>query len=190
MIRKELCAIVGMKVPTFATHLANGDLPFKVETSSREDVQGRTWSRFTAHNAMAMLAARHLVDAQGMSWSEAARMLREGPGQSCGLVGVGQSYFDRDGIFAAQVQYANTRTNEAPRSVPARKLFRGPLDKIVATALSIAAANKEGREEIRVVSMVSVDLSHHYQLARGLMREFGFTTEIDGAPEPTGEASE
>jgi len=195
MIRKELCAIVGIKVPTFATHYANGDLPFRIERAEGRDGQGRTWSLFTVHDAARMLAARHLVDAQRMSWSEAAKILRgDGPGMRCGGVGLGHEYFDRDGIFVAQVQFANARTGEAPVLFPAQQIWQGPLDKIVAGAQSEAAGYSDSRkvagEEIRVVSIVSVDLSHHYRLARRIAEQLGINVKRDHAVEPDSKVSE
>jgi hypothetical protein len=187
MIRKELCAIAGMKTPTFNSHRTNGDLPFRIERAEGQDAEGRTWSHFTIHDAARMLAARHLVDAHRVSWSEAARMLREAA-TAVAPFGYGHSYFDRDGIFIAQVEFANTRTNEEPTLFPTRKTYEGPLDSIIAGALGEAAAYSESRaihrEEIRVVSIVSVDLSHHYRLARGIAEQLGIDVQADYAVEP------
>ncbi|WP_104494190.1 hypothetical protein [Paracoccus denitrificans] len=186
MIRKELCAIAGMKTPTFNSHRMNGDLPFRIERAEGQDAEGRTWSHFTTHHAARMLAARHLVDAHRVLWSEAARMLRE-DATACGAFGHGHRYFDRDGIFIAQVEFANTRTNEEPTLFPARKTYEGPLDSIIAAAMGEAAAysaRPEVREEIRVVSIVSVDLSHHYRLARGIAEQLGIDVQADYAVEP------
>lgn len=187
MIRKELCAIVGMKIPTFNSHRTNGDLPFNIDHAEGKDGQGRTWSNFTTHEAGRMLAARHLVDAQRVSWSEAAKILRE-DATRCGGVGPGHEYFERDGFFIAQVEFANERTNEAPDLFPVRKVYEGPLDKIVAAALSEANAYSISRtvpgEAIRVVSIVSVDLSHHYDLACGIAARLGIDVQADYAAEP------
>ncbi|WP_158972427.1 hypothetical protein [Chachezhania sediminis] len=190
MIRKELCAIAGMKVPTFNSHRANGDLPFILPLSEAEDRAGRTWSNFTIHEAARMLAARHLVDANGVTWSEAASILRE-PGALCGPSGPGHRYFDRAGIFVAAVQFSNARTNAVPTLFPESKLYEGPLDRIISAAQADAEAYNEQRhafgEQICVVSVVSVDLSHHYRLAHGLAKQMGIALDGEYAPDPTGD---
>lgn len=184
MIRKELCAIAGMKIPTFNSHRMNGDLPFRIEHAEGQDAEGRTWANFTIHDAARMLAARHLVDAHRVSWSEAAKLVREQT-IACGPYGIGHHYFEQEGIFLAQVEFANARTNEEPQLFPAKRAYEGSLDSIIAAATSEAAAYSKSREvqreTIRVVSLISVDLSHHYQLARGLAEQLGIDVQADYA---------
>ena len=190
MIRKELCAIAGMKIPTFNSHRMNGDLPFRTDLAEANDTEGRTWSNFTIHDAARMLAARHLADAHRVSWSEAAAMMRE-DAEVCGPFGAGYYAFERAGVFIAKVEFANTRTGKEPELFPAFKTYEGPLDEIIGAALSEARAYSDRRaahdEKIRVVSIVSVDLSHHYRLARGLAEQLGIDVTTDYAVEAEGE---
>lgn len=191
MIRKELCAIAGMKIPTFNSHRSNGDLPFVTEDAEAKDGEGRSWSNFTIHDAARMLAARNLCDAHGVTWSEAARIMRE-PATACGPVGYGNHPSERAGIFVAQVEFANTRTNDDPQLLPRFQTYKGPLDKIIAAAQSHADAYTKRRnsgpvahdEAVAVTSIVAVDLSHSYKIALALAEQLGIDVQADYAVEP------
>lgn len=186
MIRSELCKIVGMKIPTFNSHRRNGDLPFKMGDGEAQDGEGRTWSNFTIHHAARMLAARNLADSHGVSWSQAAGIMRA-DGTICGPYGIGNHYFERDGIFVAQVEFANAKTNDAPVLFPRLKVYQGPLAKIIEAAEGEAEAYTKHRkggeaafgEEIRVTSVVAVDLSHSFKLARSIAAAEGIEVKFD-----------
>ncbi|ARO13368.1 hypothetical protein BVG79_00006 [Ketogulonicigenium robustum] len=194
MIRKELCAIVGMTIPTFNSHRRNGDLPFKIDNSEGKDAAGRIWSNFTIHHAAKMLAARNLCDAHNITWAEAAKIMRE-PSTACGPYGVGHSYFEKDNIFIAQVEFANSRTNEDPQFMPRITLYKGLLQDIMESANSRAIAytnsRKEGRapqdEDICISSISAVNLSHNYKLAKKIAEHLGIDLqENDYALDPNG----
>lgn len=179
MIRSEFLDICGMAVPTFNSHRRNGDLPFRVSNTEAEDGAGRTWARYSLHDAARMLAARQLVNAQHVSWSEAARILRADAIHSGGVF---KNYFDHPGVNIAQFEFVNESTNGDPVFYPRLQVLSGTLEEIVAGAENtLQAYNKNNRDHIIIASMVSVNLSNCWQTARSLAKSKGIVMDLDRA---------
>lgn len=190
MIRSELCAIADMSPSTFNSHRRNGDLPFEMTTREAKDGTGRTWSRFEIHDAALLIAARNLVATQGVTWSEAARMLRHRE-----KIFVGPMRFaleNGEPIFVAKVTFSNVRTGEAPLLLrEGTSIYQGPLAEIVASAGSTVAIYNEkisrGAEQIEILSVAAVNLSHCYRIAIKAADMLNIDLTIDGAPEQGGD---
>lgn len=190
MIRNELCKIAKMNPSTFNVHRKNGDLPFDIEMAEAKDGTGRTWGRFTLFHAAMLIAARQLTS-QGVGWGEACRILRTRP-VFVGVIGMGQNFFERPGIFVARVDFASVETNKDPDLMEGERFYRGPLSDIVEAALETAEAysfRRAGAERpVYVTGMVTVDLSHSYSLAKLLAEDEGVDTTGDEMPDPPAEA--
>lgn len=183
MIRNELCSIAKLNPSTFNVHRKNGDLPFQIETLEAKDGTGRTWGRFSLYHAALLIAARQLTT-QGVSWSEACRILRQKPVE-VGAVGPGTSFRERSEICVARVDFVNSLTNAAP-DFPLPGVFRGPLGDIVAAAAaSVDGYNKKWAGQaapVVIASIVVVDLSHAYNLAALIAVDLGI--DASGVEKP------
>lgn len=182
MIRSELCKVVGMSPETFNSHRRNGDLPFSGPAAGPA-IKG-TWGRFSLHEAMLLIAARQMAATQGVTWSEAAAILRA-PGILVGSYdGRHSTYYDNPGHFVGRVAFMDDQ-NSAPESYvcPPFEVCRGPLPDIVAYALRRAEfASKRAQEAkqrpVMVSSIAAVNLSHVWEIALGRARDFGIS--LDG----------
>lgn len=181
MIRSELLDICGMTAPTFNSHRRNGDLPFEASKTEAEDTAGRTWARYTRHDAALMLAARQLSSAHRVSWSEAARILRAPAIYSGGSF---KSYFDRSGVHVAQVEFANEITNAEAKLFPQLQVYNGTLAEILDMAEgSVHAYNEKNtfKDYLVITSIVSVNLSNCWQAAGALAKSKGIDLSYEGS---------
>ena len=178
MIRSELCKIARIEPATFNSHRRNGDLPFNISDYEAKDGQGRVWARFDAFAAARIIAAKDLC-AQGVSWSNAARILRE-PNMSTG----GNVAIHTPGIFIGRALYA-LDSETARRSFGKEEMiWQGPLSAITdcATRYADAVSRNHPREVINLRSLIAVDLSGAYRLALLRAEQEGIDLSADGAP--------
>lgn len=180
MRRADFCNVLGIPAPTLMTHRRNGDLPF--DAARGEDGDGkRVWVRYSRHEAAAWIAAQHLA-AQGVTWSEAAAIVR---GQRsaiyCGQRG---NPWDIPGLHVARVEFLDERGVESAL-VDRFRAYAGPIDAIAREVAQIVAEFNAGRPMFRIVcsSLVAANLSHAYAIAAARMRELG----IEGARDPIAE---
>lgn len=180
MIRKQFCAVVDIDLPLFDAHKRNGNLPFDPAKAEATDGQRRRWARFTVHEAARWIAAQHLA-AQGVTWSEAAAVLRESRNAThCGALGIGANAFEAPGYHVARVEFLTEGGHESDM-VARFGLYAGPLDAI-ARAVAERVEGINARQHFasgRIVntSLIATNLSHAYHITRGRMRQLG----IDGA---------
>jgi hypothetical protein len=176
LIRSELCALVGMSVAEFNTALSVGDLPFEAHLSGEmRDEQGRVRSNFTLDHATLLLAMRQLVSG-GLSWSEAAVILREPrvpihrtSGTAGGSYCVARAEFMREG-------------GGEPRMAPRFIIYGGPLPDIVAAAdAEVKAYNRHhahtAYEKIALTSLVATDLTRARRVASARAEELGLAPQ-------------
>lgn len=190
MIRSHLCEIAGIKRGTFDVHRKNGDLPFSTEQFQAQDGESRSWSNFTLDHAVALIAARQLVASQGLTWSNAAKILRE-ERIYVGPVGEGQHYYERSGVFLAHVEFSNGLTNDDPQLMKRTKAYVGELAAIIDAANGEAEAYSERRnsgkwpskEYVAVASIAAVDLSLCHYLALKAARQKNIPLDADWLPD-------
>lgn len=185
MVRSEFCALTDTSAPTFNTHRRNGDLPFKLEEVEAKDGKGKVWSRFTLIQAALMLAARKLSASQGVTWSEAAKILREQNTLVGGLASGGH-FWDHPAIHVARAEFVNEDTGADPAFRARFEYYQGPLDEIAAAAVGEADAYTMHRGDVdclAVASLVSVDVSHCWRVVCARAVELGIKTDSDGNPE-------
>ncbi len=182
MIRKELAAIVGMKLPLLDAHRRNGDLPFDPSKAEAMDGANRKWIRYSIHEAARLIAALDLAAAQGVTWSQACEILRS---ESILCSGGGRP-FETPGIHVARAEFRN-KFGEAPFhwSGPFR-VYEGKIEAIgAAVAADVAGYNaRPNVEPIEAVSLVSVNLSRAYQIAIARAKALGVEHGDDGQIEP------
>lgn len=181
MRRKDLCEIAGIKDSNFNVHRMNGNLPFEIERLEGTDGAGRPWAQFSLHDAARLIAARQL-QAQGVAWSEACRILREAGMRTSDGNGIGKNYFEAPGVFVARVSFANSMTNSEPMLTPATRVYFGRLETIVQNAQEVARSYsaRQARVEAEIVisGIIAVDLSHCFTLARLIAADKGI--KVDG----------
>jgi len=184
MKRKTFLEIVGSTRPNFDAYKRNGTLPFALEDVEKEDGTGRKWTRYTVHEAAKMLAAFELSGSQGVTWSQAAAILREKPDMHCGSA----MPFDVPGIHVARVEYRDDHGGP-PKTGPQFQIMQGPVDKIARAALHRCEAMNGiyHFEKIEVASIVSVDLSFAYRVAWSRAKEIGAEWDADGTVEADSE---
>lgn len=184
MIRSELCAIAEITAPTFNSHRRNGDLPFNIALSEAQDGTGRTWSRFTIHDAARLIAARHLAASQGVTWSEAARIIRAQKTHG-GEPGDPYNPEDHSAVHIAQVEFVSWASGAQVTKV----VYQGTLSGIVAVAEArVQTITETHTEPLSVASMVSVNFSHCLEIARQRAAAHGITLGGNGEIDPAGEA--
>ena len=182
MIRSELCAIAQMAIPTFNSNKRNGDLPFDLFFAEAKDGAGRVWSRYDYHNAMLMIAARKLCDAQGVTWSEAAKILREKPTH------VGSADIQAEpGVCRVRVEFLRCDGEESG-FLKRFTVYEGKLDEVIASAQrSVEVINGRqafASEHIEIGSVVAVNLSTAFVMAVHRAEDLGIALTSDGEPEP------
>lgn len=188
MIRREFCEVVGIDSPLFDAHRRVGNLPFELATVEAEDGQRRRWARFTVHECARWIAAQHLA-AQGVTWSEAAAVLRAAGRDSVavGPLGIGASAFETPGYCVARVEYA-TETGHESRHIARFEVLVGPLDAIAAAvAVKVENFNEQVRfasDRIVATSLIAANLSHAYHIAYARMDQLGIAHDGDGRMEP------
>ena len=176
MIRSELCAVAGLTVADFNALFRSGDLPFETNLADEiKDQQGRIWSNFTLDHATLLLAAGQLTSA-GLTWREAAALLREPRSPVARSLGapaasycVARAEFMREG-------------GGAPSQRPGFTVYGGSLADIVATAQAeVAQYNRHNarneHQRIALVSLVATDLTRARRAARARIEELGMAPE-------------
>lgn len=80
----RFCQIVGMAAERFRTHRRRGELPLAwlEEWDSKEEDAYRGWTRFSPRDALAVRCAYELSENDGLSFADAARIVR-----NCGGLG-------------------------------------------------------------------------------------------------------
>lgn len=184
MIHHELADIAGINANTLKIHIRNKTVPFKTELTQGKDGAGRTWSRYDAHDAAYLIAARQLV-ANGVGWAEACRMLREPSIATAGGIGPGNSYMERSGVFIAQVEFVSQRTNDKPEQMERLRVYKGPIGEIITSAHQVAANYSARRPDdpVTISGIVAVDLSHAYQLAQTIADRLSIDLSPDARPD-------
>ncbi len=172
MIRSELCAIAGMRVADFNARLRSGEVPFEPRLSGEiRDPQGRIWSNFSIDQAAYLLAAQQLASA-GLSWSEAAAILREPP------VPVPRRASLQAGSYCvARVEFMREGGGE-PNYRPRFTVYGGPLSDIVTAAQAeIEQYNRQSAhnpfQRISFTSLVAADLARARRVATARAEEMG-----------------
>lgn len=183
MIRKELAAIVGMKLPLLDAHRRNGDLPFDPSKAEAMDGANRKWIRYSIHEAARLVAALELAASQGVTWSQACEILRA---ENIGCGGDSHRPNDVRGIHIARADFRD-KFGDVPLHLSGP--FRAYQGKIEAIGAAVAA-EVEGYnarptvEPIEAVSFVSVNLSRAYQIAYARAKVLGIELGNDGQIEP------
>lgn len=182
MIRSELCEVANIAVPTFNSHRRNGNLPFSIDQSEAKDGLGRTWARFTSHEAMLLIAAQNLASAQGVTWSEAAQILRE-----TAIHTDRDHYHSVPGVHCARVEF-RTVGGEKPFLHDQFQVYRGKLSQIIEAAeRTVVKFNERSNFEadrIAVYSLISVNLSQAWYIAKQRAVHLGIDLSSDGAIDP------
>ncbi|MCU0903464.1 MAG: hypothetical protein MUE83_06265 [Tabrizicola sp.] len=167
MIRNQLCEIAGINAATFNSHRRNGDLPF--DLSGREvAANGRTWSRFSLYDAMLLIAAKDLASGQGVSWAEAAQMLRQPAIYTQCYIGDSRASFRSPGFHCARLVF---RRQDGPPHDLFRQdhVVRGTLPGIVGYAERATRRHNERARHVSdlvaLFSLVTVNLSQAWDTA-------------------------
>lgn len=178
MIRSQLCKVANIEPSTFNSHRRNGDLPFKIEDYESQDGTGRVWARFDLFAAAALIAARKLCN-QGMSWSDAARVIRtpEVPGPA----GVSTAWFRPD-IFVSAAVYT---VADAGQISAQERVFRGKFESNAARAFSYPERVFHPDQIARLETFVSVNVSAAYREAELRAEELGI--EVSPIPRSGGD---
>ena len=180
MIRSKLCQIAKIAVPTFNSHRRNGNLPFVIDLEEANDALGRVWARFDLHHAVKLIAAQNLATGQGITWSEAAAIIRD---QGIHTGNNRNGYFE-PGFFCARVEY-RTVDGHQPYLTAMHTVFRGALSDIAVAAEQRAVAYNErarfAHDKIEVYTIAAVNLSQAWHIAKGRAVEAG--VEVDEVPE-------
>ena len=182
MIRSELCEVATIAVPTFNSHRRNGNLPFSIEQSEAKDGTGKTWARFTRHDAMLLIAAQTLADGQGVTWSEAAKILRENAIHTDSA-----DYRGSPGVHCARFEF-QTEGGEVPFMGKQFQTYRGNLSRIIASAeKTVEVHNRQSHfasDRIAIFSMISVNLSQAWQIAERRTAQLDIDIFSEGAVDP------
>lgn len=191
MIRKEFCAVTEVPEATVKQQMHKGVVPFLLAKVQAKDGTGRTWSRFTVHEAAKMIAARWLVDG-GLSWQDAADMLNHGKRQDGALAPgfgpdasptrAGSHRRPFDG--ASRICLIRAEWSEHPER-PRFRLYEGDFAAACRGASEDVDAHNANDllRRVELVSTVSVNLSLAYRIARERMKSLGIEPD-DGRPEP------
>jgi hypothetical protein len=198
MIRSELCKIADMSIPTFNSHSRNGDLPFSTETLEKSDAKGKAWARYSIHEATMLVASRLLSSGQGVTWSEAARIIRQ-RGQHVHSTGTVSrpKYFLDSGLHCARIEFL-TLGGAEPTGMNRFEVYRGFLPDIVTMADRIVERSKVGNDlvslHVAVFSIVSVNLSLAWQIATARAKSLKIRSDeldsIDFSIDPDGPSVE
>lgn len=182
MIRSELCEVANIAVPTFNSHRRNGNLPFSIEQSEAKDGTGTTWARFTCHDAMLLIAAQNLAASQGVTWSEAAKILREKA-----IHTDSGNYLSVPGIHCARVEF-RTEGGEVPFLGKQFQVYRGNLSRIIASAEKTVEVHNDqthfASDRLAIFSMISVNLSQAWHIAEQRTAQLGIDLSTEGAVDP------
>lgn len=187
MIRSELCLVAQIAPATFNSHRRNGDLPFKIWPCEVSDTENRTWSRFGLYEAMMLIAARNLASGQGVSWSEAARMLREDCMHLPGIDEGPPELYRGPGFHCARIEF-RCEDGHLPQLHSQFQVVRGALAEIANYAeREVAAFNRRqhfSRDRIAVYSTASVNLSQawHIALARATDLKIHLDADLTDGP--------
>lgn len=187
MIRSELCDIAGLAVPTFNSHRRNGNLPFVVEHAEARDGTGKAWARFDLDHAMLLIAAQGLAASQGVTWSEAALILREkaiyAPSEKDGV----RVDCRMPGFHCARVEF-RSEAGDAPALRNRFGIYRGTLPWIVKEAESTVEVYNRSvnfpSDRIVLASFVSVNLSQAWSIAQVRADQLKIDVHKDASPDP------
>lgn len=189
MIRSELCLLAGIKPATFNSHRLNGDLPFDIRAKEASDGAGRTWSRFHLYDAMMLIAAKNLAQGQGVSWSEAAKTLRESAIHLNGGAEGPPANYRGPGFHCARIEF-RCEGGEEPSLIRQFHVVRGSLSEIAAYADGVTARYNErthfAADRIAVFSLAAVNLSQAWYIASERAKFLEIDLTSDGDIEPSG----
>lgn len=185
MIRSELCLVADIKPATFNSHRRNGDLPFTLSPQVADEDEGRAWSRFDIYDAALLIAAKNLAAGQGVSWSEAARILREAATHlGSDFDGRRQSFRD-PGFHCARIEFRCEDGHE-PNLIRKHHVVRGSLADIAGYAERVVASHNSRQhfphDRIAVYSIASVSLSQAWQIAVGRAQSLMIGLDGEFAP--------
>lgn len=181
LIRSELCKVVDMNPNTFKVHRSRGDLPF--DTSPHDDAtDDRNWMRYSIHDAARIIAAQALC-AQGVTWKEAAEIIRSrsmGVGESKLIerlnparLGTGQD------LMVARLEFL-TEDNKEPEFYRRHDIVDGTVEEIAGFAARVPQANRlkfPHSPPFALASMVMASMTRSYAIARARMEKLGITAE-------------
>lgn len=159
IIRGEFCQVVGIGSPLFNAHRRTGDLPFEIRSVEEDLGTGRRWARFSVHEAASWLAAQDLAR-QGVTWSEAARVLRllQRPEAVTYCSARPNDAIEHPGLFVSRV-FVRREQGSVGRQLSHMKIYFGQMSEILQ-----AISTRE------VSSVIATDLSYAYQLAGQRLR--------------------
>lgn len=188
MIRSELCLLAGIKPATFNSHRLNGDLPFDIRTKEASAGGGRTWSRFDLYDAMMLIAARNLAQGQGVSWSEAANILRDGAIYLGSGVDGQRASYRLPGFHCARIEF-RCEDGSVPSLIRQFQVVRGTLGDIAAYAERVTLRYNErayfASDRVAVFSVATVNLSQAWHIAVERAKFLEINVHSDGEIEPS-----